>query len=433
MKKSLVSVLIFLILTNFIFVNCCYAVDDVTTEDTTSSATDTTEGTSGTTDEDDENNKGRYTAESYKRADESGTAITTMNGGEQEVSAEETGGSVVGTIVGLFAKLFSIYPIVFQSLVSSTLDLGGIVGESSDIDIALIKNIITGKYYLLNCNVFQEPENVEVVGKDDSLLNTLGDIRSEVAKWFIIVRDISMALNLAVLLFVAIRLAIATVSSEKAKYKELLYNWLVSIIILFMLPYIMVFMTEISNALVNMATAFMEDMENAGNVSFENEIIYTVIDSFTKSGGLTYGLYTIIFVILIWTQMKFFLMYGKRMLTVFFLIIVSPIITVTYSIDKIGDGKAQAFSKWMNEFLNNLFVQPIHCFTYLVFMFTANDIAKKAPLVGIIFLLSLTKAEKIVKKLLNVSSKTVDNVGDKFSVKGMKKQLSSMVPKGGGK
>lgn len=403
MKKSLVSVLICLILTNFIFINYCYSSNNP------------------------------YSAEDYQQAAESGTANATVNGEEKELSAEETGGSVVGTVVGLYAKWVSIYPILFQLILSTTVNSGGIIGDVGEVDIFTIKNIITGRYYLFDCNVFKEAKNVNATKNDRGLIDTLGNIRKEIAKWFIIIRDISLALNLAVLLFIAIRLAIATVASEKAKYKELLYNWLVSIVILFMLPYIMVFMTEISGALVNIAKAFMENLESANSVSFEDTIISEVIDSYFSSGGFTFAMYVIIFVILIWTEMKFFLMYGKRMLTVFFLVVISPIITVTYSIDKIGDGKAQAFSKWMNEYLNNLFIQPIHCFTYLVFMFTANNIAKSAPLVGIIFLLSLTKAEKIVKKLLNVSSKTVENVGDKFSVKGMKKKIGGMVPKGGGK
>lgn len=403
MKKCLVSVLICLILTNFICINYCYAtdVDDI---------------------------KGEYTAESYERAQD---GKANLKG--EEVSANDTGGSIVGTVVGLYAKWIALYPMLFEYIISSTLNLGGIIGNDTDVDIFTIRNIITGRYYLLDCNVFRDKNSVTPVEKNTDLIDTLGNIRTEVAKWFIIVRDISMAINLAVLLYISIRVAIATISTEKAKYKELLYNWLLSMVILFMLPYIMVFMTEISNALVRLASGFMVSMENAGNKSFETEIINQVIDSYFSSGGFTFALYVIIFVILIWTEMKFFLMYGKRMLTVFFLIVISPIITITYSVDKIGDGKAQAFTKWMSEFLNNLFIQPIHCFTYLVFMFTANNFAKSAPLVGILFLLSLTKAEKIVKKLLNVSGNTLENVGDKFSVKGLKNKISGMVPKGGGK
>ena len=41
--------------------------------------------------------------------------------------------------------------------------------------------------------------------------------------------------------------------------------------------------------------------------------------------------------------------------------------TVTYSIDKAGDGKAQAFGNWLSEFVMNVLVQPLHAIIYLVF------------------------------------------------------------------
>ena len=77
-------------------------------------------------------------------------------------------------------------------------------------------------------------------------------------------------------------------------------------------------------------------------------------------------------------------------------------LTVTYPIDKVGDGKAQAFSVWFNELAINIFIQPIHAMIYLVFIYTAGEIAKHSILVALVFLLSLTKVEKIVLFLFNL-------------------------------
>lgn len=112
--------------------------------------------------------------------------------------------------------------------------------------------------------------------------------------------------------------------------------------------------------------------------------------------------YSIAFWILIFTQFKFFMMYTKRVLAVSFLVIISPLITITYSMDKAGDGKAQAFENWFKEYLTNILIQPLQAILYLVFIFSASQIAIKAPVVGIIFLLSLTRAEKIVKTIFNL-------------------------------
>lgn len=90
------------------------------------------------------------------------------------------------------------------------------------------------------------------------------------------------------------------------------------------------------------------------------------------------------------------------MITVGFLILVSPLITVTYSIDKVGDGKAQAFSVWMNELVINVLIQPIHGLIYLIFMYTAGEIAKLSMWIALAFLLGLTKFEKIILQLFNL-------------------------------
>ena len=102
-----------------------------------------------------------------------------------------------------------------------------------------------------------------------------------------------------------------------------------------------------------------------------------------------------------------FLAYFKRTLSVFFLTIIAPFITVTYPIDKIGDGKAQAFDTWFKEYIINVLVQPIHAVIYLVFVYTAGNIATKAPFVAMIFLLTLGKVENIVRNIFGLSGSVV--------------------------
>ena len=55
----------------------------------------------------------------------------------------------------------------------------------------------------------------------------------------------------------------------------------------------------------------------------------------------------------------------------------------------------------MGEFILAAFIQTLHAFTYLVFMFLAGDIAQVAPIIGIIFLFALPRIEKLVKIIFN--------------------------------
>ena len=44
----------------------------------------------------------------------------------------------------------------------------------------------------------------------------------------------------------------------------------------------------------------------------------------------------------------------KRSIKMAFLTLMAPLVTLTYAIDKMGDGKAQAFNSWLKELLENI-------------------------------------------------------------------------------
>ena len=50
----------------------------------------------------------------------------------------------------------------------------------------------------------------------------------------------------------------------------------------------------------------------------------------------------------------------------------------------------------------NIFMQPLHALLYLIFMFTAGNIAMKAPLLAVLFLWVLSRAEKIFNVILEL-------------------------------
>ena len=101
-----------------------------------------------------------------------------------------------------------------------------------------------------------------------------------------------------------------------------------------------------------------------------------------------------------------------------FLIVISPLITITYALDKAGDGKAQSFFVWFKEFTVNVLIQPLHALIYLVFILTANELAKTAPLLAIAFLLSMGTVERMVKIVFNLNGLVTLRGVNKFMKKG---------------
>ena len=112
------------------------------------------------------------------------------------------------------------------------------------------------------------------------------------------------------------------------------------------------------------------------------------------------------YLVLTFYQIKFFLLYINRLLSMGFLIVISPIMAATYSINKTKisgkGGKSKIFAQWFREYCVNAALQPLHAAIYLVFIVTANQIFAAAPLLAVLFFATLSSAENIVKNILGM-------------------------------
>ena len=405
MKKVLCKMLIVAILMNFIVYSVCYADGQTDgTGDMPKTPFLQEEGNSNTT------------------AEPSNTIATDLlengttsrkNGEASSVSTNSTmaGVSMVGVIMGYIALIFDIIPLQLHVILStmsitSTSQNSGSLDEVKDTDFWItIERIVFNKIALLNINYFNS-KNEYKIGKDDKEITIEENssnraIKDKITEMFAICRMFAIIIAFLVLIYIGIRMAISSAASEQAKYKKMLFSWVESIVIMFTLVYLMVIIISFGESLTNVFYNLECALAQNGEESFETTIVTQIFDGIKNASGLRLAMYSIMYWILVYTQFKFFYLYMKRTLMVGFLIMISPLVTITYPIDKAGDGQAQAFSAWMAEFVMNVLIQPLHAIIYLVFMFTAGEIAKYAPIIGLIFLLSLGNIERMVKRLFN--------------------------------
>ena len=78
--------------------------------------------------------------------------------------------------------------------------------------------------------------------------------------------------------------------------------------------------------------------------------------------------------ILLAVTFVFLMMYIKRMIMVCFLVIIAPLAALSYSIDKMVNGRSGILNQWLKEFFFNVFIQSLHCIVYLVFVGTAMNL-----------------------------------------------------------
>ena len=326
------------------------------------------------------------------------------------------GQSLLGAALQYIALVLDTVPIAVQSMINlitvnpRNAGKDNFIDSAADATLALfdkdnrysIKKAVFNEISVFNINVFNMGDSYTVGVKDPKTINQssiIVTLKENVAVWFYTCRTLAVMLNAIVLVYVGIRMAISSVASEQAKYKKMLIDWAVSIVIIFLLPYMMILIIKLYETMLNILYAIREAVTQKGETSFEDEILDSIYRAFEFEGGMRIFMYSLFFWFLTFMHIKFFIAYFKRTFNVFFLTIIAPFITVTYPIDKIGDGRAQAFRQWLAEYLINVLIQPIHAAIYIVFVFTAGKIAEEAPFVAMIFLLSLNEIEKIVRKV----------------------------------
>ena len=204
--------------------------------------------------------------------------------------------------------------------------------------------------------------------------NEVKEFRTQVATWYYVMRIIATAILLLILVYIGIRMAISTIASDKAVYQKMLTDWAASLALLYLLHYFILFVIKLNGTFIEILKGVGGAEEHLTN--FTQYISTIALQSVSGASGFNGIVSTIVYALIVFQTLKFLVIYLKRMITVGFLIIISPLITITYSIDKIGDQKAQALNTWMKEFCYNILIQPFHCIMYLAFVDVAFTLIK---------------------------------------------------------
>ena len=87
-----------------------------------------------------------------------------------------------------------------------------------------------------------------------------------------------------------------------------------------------------------------------------------------------------------------------------------------------GDGQAQAFKVWLNEYATNILIQPLHALLYMIFMSIASNIIETAPILALVFMAALSRGERVFKNVFRFKdSITVNGMKDNLSAKNLSK------------
>lgn len=368
--------------------------------------------------------------------------------------------------------------------------------------------IFSNKGDIFSVNIFKRESDQEASEK--TIISTLKNI---VRDWYKTLRLIAIVGMMSVLVYIGIRILISSTADSKAKYKQMLWDWLMATCLIFVMHYIMVFsnmvvdsITELidsisietkvgekevtkteqgvegflfgtktgedgqtpeidsdSQKLIGKAYETMitngndttqkyksyfwsdikgtpaEDKDSAkvlfwpaGNFMSQARIYAQKANVEGKSEDYSYIGFGLIYVVLTVYTIVFIWVYLRRLIYMIFLTLIAPLVALTYPIDKVKDGQAQAFNFWFKEYAYNLLLQPLHLLLYIILIGSAMKFAADNSLYVIVALGFMIPAEKLLKEMFGFKGTTPGSISGFAAgamIMGATKSLFSRAPK----
>lgn len=344
---------------------------------------------------------------------ESGETVVHSNNGENTSTVSVKANShQKHTILRILVRILLIFPEIGNRILA-------LITTKSTEEPFTIENTLTNEYDIFNIGYLINNDN-----NNGSNSELLAKISNNVALWFVAIRNLASIIVAVVLIYIGIRIIIETNAQRQARYKEMLMAWFESMIWLIFLHIFFILLIDLSNGLVDL---LKEQIENkVGSTSYVEREMLVNIDKgiYDSSNNTNWIVYSILYFVLFNIQLKFFILYIKRLIKVSFLIIISPIVCTTYAVDKVNDGQAQGFRNWTIEMVIAVFVQPLELFIYILFISSADQILIQNPIIGVIFFLFLGEGERVFKSVLKYTGG-----GDDMDIRKIKSPLELMGPK----
>ena len=294
-------------------------------------------------------------------------------------------------------------------------------GEYDDITVPNVlyapEMIFSNKVPGLDINFIQEPDANKYQSVEEGMpakTSSSSVLHSVVSTWYMAFRNIAIVGLLSILVYIAIRIIISSNGEEKAKYKQRIMDWLVALCLLFVLHYMMSFIITITEEVtkvfekaqvINVEVANgsqpIEGTDDRDNVDFKFQ---TTLMGYIKfmvqmEDIFEMAVYTVLYLSLVVYTIMFTVMYLKRVLYIAFLTMIAPLVALTYPLDKISDGKAQAFDMWMKEYIFNAIMQPMHLALYTMLIGASMQLATENPIYALVAMGFIIPADKFIRKM----------------------------------
>lgn len=292
------------------------------------------------------------------------------------------------------------------------------IAALDDVKFSLITSLFSldklffGDFKLLDVNIFKvknKDGNNSTNGKYD---NVSSAFKSGIASWVGIIRLMALALSFIIFIVAIINIIYNMASNpgpiQIQKSKQLIQDLVVSIFIAVLIPFLLAGILYFNDFLMGVLNNFRYSLMSAGVKNFEFQIyanMFSPIEGL-KKGALNYVVTILSYIYLSFLHIKFIIVFLDRLMSVAIMVIISPLIAVTYALDKAGDNKSQILNSFIGEFVSVVSLAPLYALIYLTFMILLAGIATAQPILGLIILSYFQKVERLLKDFLGIKGLT---------------------------
>jgi hypothetical protein len=389
--KKIGALMIIVILFNFIFCNSSFAEPDSesdTESDTDSSLT------------------GTVSKDTFDSITGEGTSTLQTENGSQEktISASD---SSVGSTIGMFASVIASFAGTIHIVMDHISIDGGLYYTDSKYSAYETKNfticsLIFGEFLLFNGKIYETNESLNPEVERGTVAKLIDGIKENTLSAFNKLTTVGLALSLFLLIYSLIRVIAADSVKDMAGWKKVLGNWLVCLLFIFFVKYIIIILNTLNDKLMDMLWTVRKSLEESDYENFEYALFQTSVNDIQNASGFVFFAYSLEYAVMVIFELMFFVKYMIRALSLIFLTVIAPIIGIFHAFNVMNGKDNNILKTWLSQYNSLLFLQPIHALIYIIFLFTASQIAINAPLLGLLFLYALYRAEKIVKLMLNM-------------------------------
>lgn len=268
-------------------------------------------------------------------------AMTNQNYATTGISVNYSDGGVVSKILGF------IQSAILSLLAYAIFGLTWVV----EVLVAGVNGLLTGNLAfpwadrtifngmpLLDVNFINPSSGSLFMDNNGSFTNIGNAVRN------IYFTGLSIALGFLgiIVAIMAIRLAISSIASEKAKYKEAIVHWVTALVLLFGMHFVISFVFYLNEQLVEVASgiAFKTMQDNQANLSFFNQTgnvsSFELMGDYFKNNaidlmsnfGINQFTYALLYAIFVVQSVMFFWSYAKRFFYIMILSMISPFVVV---------------------------------------------------------------------------------------------------------